>query len=202
MAGRSIPGPDFVSTCRTKLCASSVAYTSGAPSACRSKGGLARTQYLRSDRRAQGRKRSRPHRRQTDHDDRLGIAKRRRIIEAQVEFVFLGQRHRRNVLILRGVRGAENARHIDDRADIGTVVAAPGVGVELICASKSDDGARGKRRDHGLAVSVVEYQLIGILREARHLLRAGLVEALLIEAHVQAARQHRGARLQLFGIAV
>ena len=47
---------------------------------------------------------------------------------------------------------------------------------------------------------VVQHQLIGVLREARHLLRGGLVEALLIEAHVQTASQHCCARFQLLGI--
>ena len=61
--------------------------------------------------------------------------------------------------------------------------------------------ARGKRRHHALAMRVVQHQLIRILRKARHLLGAGLIEGLLIEVDVQATGEKGGSRLDLLGIA-
>ena len=100
-----------------------------------------------------------------------------------------GQSQRRDVLILRGVCRAQNAGNIDDRSNIRTVVAAAGVRRGTDLRQQIAGRARGQGRDHGLAVRVIQHQLIGVLREARRLLGGGLVEALLIEADVQTARQ-------------
>ena len=131
---------------------------------------------------------------------RFRIAERWRIVQAQIEFVLLGQGKRRDVLILCGVCGAENAGYIDDRADIRTVIAAARGWRGTDLGQQIGRGAGGQGRDHGLAVRVIEHQLIGVLREARHLLGAGLIETLLIELHIQTARQQRGVRFQLLGI--
>jgi hypothetical protein len=49
-------------------------------------------------------------------------------------------------------------------------------------------------------VGIIENELIGVLRKAGDLLCAGLIEALLIEPDVKAARQKGGVRLELVGI--
>ena len=86
--------------------------------------GLSRAQHLRRIDRAKRRRRSCSNRRQTNHDDRLGIAERWGIIQMQIEFILLGQRQRRNVLVLRRVGGRENPDHVNDRANVRTVVSA------------------------------------------------------------------------------
>jgi len=48
---------------------------------------------------------------------------------------------------------------------------------------------------------VVQHQLIGVLRQARNLLRARLVKTLLVQADIQASGQHCGAGFQLLRIA-
>jgi hypothetical protein len=49
-------------------------------------------------------------------------------------------------------------------------------------------------------VCIVKHKLVGILGKARGLLRAGLVETLLIDLHVQAASEHLGALMELLGL--
>src|SRR5579862_3309748 len=58
---------------------------------------------------------------QSDDDDGLRFAKRRRIIETQIQLLLLRQRERGNVLIFRGVEIAENASHVDDGSHVGAV---------------------------------------------------------------------------------
>ena len=47
---------------------------------------------------------------------------------------------------------------------------------------------------------VIEHQLVCVLREARDLLRAGLIEALLIDFHAQTAGEHCSVGFRLLGI--
>ena len=82
----------------------------------------------------------------------------------QVEFILLGQRQRRNVLILCGVRGAQNARDIYDRSDVGTVIAAAGGGCGADLRQQIGGGTRSQCRHHGLTVRIVEHQLVCVLR--------------------------------------
>ncbi len=118
---------------------------------------LARAKYLRCVHGAQWRNWRRVNRRQTNHQDRLGIAKGRRIIEAQVEFVFFRQSQRGDVLILRGMRGAQNAGHVNHRAHVRTVVTAAGVGRGRDLCEQVGGRAGGESGNHGLAVGVVEH---------------------------------------------
>ena len=73
---------------------------------------------------AQWRELSSFHGGQSDYDHGLRFTERRRIIEAQVQLLLLGQREGRYVLIFGGVEIAENARHVDDRSHIGAVISA------------------------------------------------------------------------------
>src|SRR5579872_3574834 len=66
---------------------------------------LAGAKQLRGINRAQRWDGSGSNRRQADHNHRFWIAKRRRIVQAQVEFIMVGQTQRRDVLVLRGMRG-------------------------------------------------------------------------------------------------
>ncbi len=150
---------------------------------------LARTKYLSWIDRAQGWNGSGANRRQADHDHRLRIAKGGRVVQAQIEFVLFGQGQRGDVLILRGMRRTQDAGDIDNRSDVRTVVAAAGVGCGSDLREQVAGWARGQGRDHGLAVRVVEDQLICVLGEARRLLGGGLVEALLLKADAQTSRQ-------------
>src|SRR3954447_8882708 len=49
-------------------------------------------------------------------------------------------------------------------------------------------------------MSVVEHKLLGILSETRYLLRARLIEALLVEPDIQASGEKGRVDLQLLGI--
>src|SRR6202167_6499666 len=142
----------------------------------------------------------RHHQGQGDYDDGLWISERRRIVEAEIKVVLLGQRERRDVLILRGMRGAKNSNHVHNCAHVWAVVSGARGRSRADLNQQVAGGARTKGRDHGLAVSVIEIQLIGVLSKAGSLLRAGLVKALLVEADLEAARQKSAARLHLFGI--
>src|SRR6267154_3736024 len=112
----------------------------------------------------------------------------------------MGQGKGRDVLILSGVGGAENAYRVDDRADISTVVATPRGGSGTDLRQQISRGAGGQSGHHILTVGVVEDELVRILGKARNLLRGGLVETLLLETHVKAARQQDGVSLHLLGI--
>src|SRR5437764_1418448 len=84
--------------------------------------GLAGTENLGRIHRAQWRRWRWMHGRKTDHQHRLRIAERWRIVQPEIKFILLRKRQRWNVLVLCGVRGRKNAGNINHRSDIGTVV--------------------------------------------------------------------------------
>src|SRR6267143_2613200 len=85
---------------------------------------LIQTQNLGRINSSQWRQRRRSNRGQSDHQYRLWIAERRRIVETQIELILCGQRQCWNVLVLCRVRCAENAYHVYRSPDIRTVVSA------------------------------------------------------------------------------
>ena len=186
--------------CNTKLCASSVAKTKGAPSAGKQKRRLARTKYLGRIHRAKRWNRCGMDRRESDHQHGFRIAKRWRIVQAEIQFVFRRQSQGRNVLILRGVRRAQNAGDVHRCANVGAVISAAGVGCGADLRQQVALCARSQGCHHRLAVGIVEHELIRVLSQARHLLSARLVEALLIHADIQTTRQQRRTRFELLGV--
>ena len=109
---------------RVKLCPRSVPKMSGAPSAGRTSPFFCAQKTCFGIDRAKRRRRRAPDRRQANHDHRFRIAKRWRIVQLQIERLAFRQRQRRNVLILGGVGAAQNAHHINHRADIRVESAA------------------------------------------------------------------------------
>ena len=140
------------------------------------------------------------HRRQRNHQNRFRIAKRRWIIEPQVQVIFSRQCQRRNVLEQRRMSCAQNAHHIDHSSNVRTVIPASrsGGGAELRKQVRRSAG--GQRGHHTLAVLIVEHHLVGILRETRNLLGGRFIKALLVQLHVQASRQQRGASFKFLRI--
>src|SRR5260370_4810417 len=94
---------------------------------------LIQTQNLGRINRSQWREGRRWNRGQSDHQYRLWIAERRRIIEPQIELILFGQRKRGDVLVLCRAGCAENAHYVYRSPDIRTVVSAPrgGSGADL-----------------------------------------------------------------------
>src|SRR5260370_8869426 len=70
---------------------------------------LIQTENLGGIHRPQWRQRRRSNRRQSDHQYRLWIAERRRIIEPQIVLILFGQRKRGDVLVLSRLRCTEIA---------------------------------------------------------------------------------------------
>ena len=93
-------------------------------------------------------------------------------------------------------------RQIHDRAYVrteGSAARQPG-GAEL--TDEIGSGTRGKRCHHRLAVAVIEHQLIGILGQARFLLLARLLEAIVIQFDIETSGQEHGAIVQRSRVAV
>ena len=95
------------------------------------------------------------HCRQGDNQHRFGIAKGRWVVQLQVQLVVLGQGQCRNVLVFRAMEIVHQPRHIDNGADIGTVVSAPRHRGRTHRADQIDGGAGGQGSDHRLAVCVI-----------------------------------------------
>src|SRR4029077_6186671 len=123
------------------------------------------------------------------HDDGFRVTERRRRIQTKIQVILLRQGKRRDVLILRGVRGAENAYNIDNRSHISAVVAAARRGRSADLRQQISRRPGRQTRYHILTVRVVKNELIRILGKTGDLLRGGLIETLLLQAHVEAARQ-------------
>src|SRR3954453_5266097 len=71
---------------------------------------------------AKRRRRSGMYRRKSDHQNRLWIAKRRRVVKPQVEIVVLRQGECGNVLILSCVCRRQNPGDIDNRSNVRAIV--------------------------------------------------------------------------------
>ena len=125
-------------------------------------------------------------------DDRLGIVKGRRRVEAEVEGRALGKGDRGNVLILCGVEIAGDADEVDDGADVRAVRSAAGERGGAGGVDEVGVGAAGERGDHSLAVAVVEQGLVAALREAGVLHIDGPLEAVVVGLEVEGAREQHG----------
>ncbi|MGE5327155.1 MAG: hypothetical protein ACM3NO_08960 [Deltaproteobacteria bacterium] len=101
---------------------------------------------------------------------------------------------------LRRVDIAHDASQVNDRADVRAVKPAPRQWRPADRSNMFGERTRSQRGDHGLRVRVVENQLVGIMRQARHLLFGGPIKTLAVNLDVQAARQQQRACMEGFGI--
>ena len=128
----------------------------------------------------QWRRLGRAHRRKRNHHHRLRIAKRGRHIQAQVQRVLGGQRQRRNVLEMRRVQRGKNLRRVHNGAHVGAIQARSGQGRVAELVHQIPGRSIGQLRHQRLRVGIVQHQPVRVLHQARRLLIAGLVEALLV----------------------
>ncbi len=129
---------------------------------------------------------------ETDDDDGLGIAKGGGSVEAEVEAGLLGEGDGGDVLVLSGVKAAEDAEEIDGCADVGAVVAS---GDHAGGAGLSDEVGVGAVGEHGedvLGVAVVEESLVAGLGEAAVLHVDGELEAVVVRLEVEGAGEEGG----------
>ena len=109
---------------------------------------------------------------------------------------------RRNILILRGMEGVQDARDIEDRGDVGTVVAVAQLRGIARFHRQIAARTRGQRLDDGGAVSIVQNERLLALRQAGRLQLGNPVEAFRVDLDGQAARQQRSRLRQLGRIGV
>src|SRR5947209_12286817 len=95
---------------------------------------------------------------------------------------------------------AQNSNDVDDCSDVGTVISCTGSWRSAELRKQVSRRTRGQSRDHALAMLIVEDQLVRVLRQTWHLLRGWLVEALLIQFHVQTSREQRCTLFELLWI--
>ena len=125
-----------------------------------------------------------------------------RRVQRQIDFVAVGRRQRRNILILRGTEGVEDPSDIEHRRDVRAVVAV----AELRCIAclhrQISARTRSQRLDDGCAVPIVQNERLLAIREARSLQLGNPVEALRIHFDCQASGQERGHLRELGRVGV
>ena len=85
--------------------------------------------------------------RQRRHQHRFRIVERRRGVQCQGELIPMLRGQRRNVLILRGAKGIEDAGDIHHRCNVGAVIAVTCLRGKAGLHGKITRRARGKRFD-------------------------------------------------------
>ena len=95
---------------------------------------------------------------------------------------------------------AEDTRQVDDRADVGAIEAASSERGSADSAYEIRVRPRGERLHHRLAMAIIKNERVGVARQARGLFFDGFVEALLLEANAESAREQDGMLLQRFRI--
>ncbi len=138
--------------------------------------------------------------RKRDDDDGLGIAKRWRSVEAEIERIFRRQGERGNVLEMRGVERGKNSGSVNDSADVGAVGACTAKARVADLVHQVLGAAAGDLGDERLGIGVVEHETGGVLGEAGDLLVDGAFKAVLVDFDAEAAGGHLRMFLQGFGI--
>src|SRR5438093_12712621 len=93
----------------------------------------------------------------------------------------LGQCERGNVLVGGGMKAAHDPCKLDNRSNVRAVIAT----TSQSCVAELPDQVRGRARSeschHRLAMSVVQHQLIGMLRRACSPLSKEFIDALRVQ---------------------
>src|ERR1700693_769799 len=96
----------------------------------------------------------------------------------------------------------EESRQVYDCSYIGTVKSSASHGGSAQCSHQIRSRHGSQRRNQGWGVSIVQNELVRVLRQAGRLLVRGFVEALLVQFDPQGSGKQDGSIVQRLGIQV